>query len=95
MKEEKATKNKLIRVERVIVLYNKKWEKPLKEFNLDNIPLNKIREIVTPKEDDDLLYDGYVLDLAQLEAMNKFMYNKIEINMDLYNYVLECNGIYD
>lgn len=37
--EDEAAKNRLLKVERFIVVYNKKWDAPLKGINIDNIPL--------------------------------------------------------
>jgi hypothetical protein len=93
--QSKNLNDKLIRVERTINIYNNDDNTPVKEINADVIPFNTLKKIVIPKEDDPLLYDGYVLDANQLKAINNFLKNKIAPNFVLYFYVLECTGIYD
>jgi len=51
--------------------------------------------IVKSKEDDPLLYDGYVLTEEQLFEINNLLVNKIKFDFHLYYYVLECTGIYE
>ena len=91
----KDIKDRLIRIERFIVLYGKAWGQPLKEIKIENISFETLKNIVIPKKDDPLLYDGYILDITQLESLNKLIENKINININSFNYILECNGIYD
>lgn len=93
--ESNNLKNKLIRVERTVNIYNKKGSDPLEEINIDTIPLNVLKEIVVPEEDDPLLYDGYDLDTKQLDKINKLIDGKIKPNHKLYNYILVCGGIYN
>ena len=62
--------DKLIRVERTINIYNNSDNTSIKEINVDNIPFDTLKEIVVPKDDDPLLFDGYVLDAKQLERIN-------------------------
>src|SRR5579864_3662950 len=67
--------DKLIRVERTIGIYNKtdKIEIDLgtaiKEINID-IQIDSLKAIISPKEDDPLLYDIYVLDSSQIDILN-------------------------
>ena len=85
--------DKLIRIERTINIYNENNEL-IKEINID-IPIKKLKNIVLPKEDDPLLYDGYVLSREQLENINSHIKDKILPNFESNSYVLECTGIYN
>jgi len=87
--------NKLLKVERFINIYRNNDNESIEEINIDHVSLNFLNEIVCQKNDDPLLYDGYVLSEIQLQAINKFLENKITPNFVLYFYVLECAGIYD
>ena len=86
---------KLRSVERTINIYSKDGDDPLEEINIDNIPFEKLREIIPPKEDDPLLYDGYSLEEKQIALINYYLQNKIVPDFEKYNYILECYGIYD
>ncbi|HLA59820.1 MAG TPA: hypothetical protein VK622_13695 [Puia sp.] len=87
--------SKLIRVERSIATYNIIDEDIISDDNIDEIPLNKLLTIVTPKDDDPLLYDGYVLNENQLLEINSHLNNKLVFDFNAFYYVLECAGIYD
>lgn len=86
-------KRKLIRIERTLNIYTKANEL-IQEISID-IPFDTIIDIVSPKDDDPLLYDGYILDEEQLSQFNKVLKQKIEIDSNRYFYVLECTGIYE
>lgn len=88
-------KAKLLRVERTICIYRKTEDSFSKEINVDSIPFDILKTIVIPKDDDPLLYDGYVLTLNQIEEINKFLKEKIIPNFSDFFYVMECSGIYD
>ena len=85
----------LLRIERTIAKYKNSDEHIVDEFNIDIIPLNNLLEIVTPKEDDPLLYDGYVLSEFQFEQINSLLEVKITPDFRLFYYVLECAEIYE
>ena len=70
----------LQRVEREIVIYQKGKEEPIKEINIDNIPFEELKNIISPKEDDPLLYGGYILDENQLEKIKHV--NSLELYPD-------------
>jgi len=90
---------KLIRTERIIVVYRKTNSNVLgetvKEISVDKIPLDDLKTIVKPNEDDPLLYDGYMLREADLNKLNTFLENKIEPDHGKFEYALECYGIYE
>lgn len=88
-------KDKLLRVERTINIYTKDGDEPLQEVPVDNIPFEKLKGVVPPKEDDPLLYDGYELNEEQLNELNKFIEDKIRPDFTHYSYILVCGGIYD
>jgi hypothetical protein len=93
--EEKSLLDKLERVERAINIYrNEEDPELIEEINID-IPLEKLKSVVTPKDNDPLLYMGYILDAKQLAELNKELGGIINPDFSLYYYVLECNGIYN
>jgi len=87
--------SKLLRVERSIHIYKNEDNDFVEEINVDFIPLDTLKEIVPPPPDDPLLYDGYELDLSQLQKINAYLPEKIEPDCNVYLYVLICLGIYD
>ncbi len=87
--------SKLVRIERSIAKYNIADEDIVSDENIDEISLDKLLLIVTPKEDDPLLYDGYVLNEKQLLEINSNLNNKLTFDFNTFYYVLECAGIYD
>lgn len=86
--------NKLIRVERSVQAYRNSDNELVDDFILD-ISLNELLKIVSPKEDDPDLIDGYILDKNQIEKLNEFAERKIESDFKLYWYVLVCLGVYN
>ena len=95
MKEEKDTKDRLMRVERTINIYFKGSNELLSEINIDSIPFYELITIVVPQKDDPLLYDGYILNEQQLSKLFKHLNIKTIHNCILYDYILVCGGIYD
>lgn len=95
MEDNNDLKNKLIGIERTINIYTKNGSEPLEEVDITDIPLNDLKKIVVPEDSDPMLYDGYVLNPTQLQAINKLVGNKIKANYKQYNYILVCGGIYD
>ncbi|WP_461402360.1 DUF7683 domain-containing protein [Flavitalea sp.] len=92
--ENKDIKERLYSVERTICTYTQTNEF-VREINIDNIPFETLSTIVSPKNDDPLLYDGYLLTAHQLNRLNSLINIKIEIDLDSFFYVLECSGIYN
>ncbi len=90
---------KLIRTERTIFVYRKTktkyYRKEIQEINVDNIPLDVLKAIVTPNDDDPLLYCGYTLGKVELNKLNDLSGTKITPNHDKFDYILECYGIYE
>lgn len=89
------TTYKLIKVERTLNTYNNIGNVNIGEVNIDHIPFSVLEKIIKPREDDPLLYDGYVLSGNQISELNFFLANKIAPNFNLHFYVLEATGIYD
>lgn len=90
---------KLIKVVREVIVYKKTkrstYGKEIEEINVDSVPLDVLKKIVTPNADDPLLYDGYVLSPNELDKLNAQMEIKIKSNHDKFDYVLICSGIYE
>ena len=85
----------MIRVERTKAVYKKQDDESFEEINIDAIPFETIKNIVTPKSDDPLLYDGYSLNKNQIQTWNTFLNKKIEYDLELNSYILLCTGLYD
>ena len=86
---------KLLRVERTVNVYYVESDELLEEINIDNIPFDELKKIVPPTADDPLLYDGYELDIIQVEKINFYLSKKIVTDFNLYTYILVCGGIYN
>ena len=90
---------KLIRTERTIIDYKKtkrtSTERKIQQINVDQIPLDILKNIVTANDDNPSMYDGYILSPEELDKFNAILENKIELNHDKVDYALEWYGIYD
>ncbi len=93
--QSKNLRDRLIKVERTINVYNNLQDEPVEEINIDNIPFEIIKEIVTPKDDDPLMYDGYKLSETEIEKFNNYLTEKIQPHFNKSSYFLICGGIYD
>jgi hypothetical protein len=87
-------RDKLEKVERTISIFKRKHEELVEEITID-LPVEELRNIITPKEGDTMLYLPYVLDNEQLKSINNHLGGKINIDLEVYYYVLESNGIYN
>ncbi len=85
----------LVRVERAINVYDNESDELIEEISVDSIPFDKLKDIVPPNADDPLLYDGYDLDIIQLEKLNTFLSEKIKPDLKRNTYILVCGGIYE
>lgn len=86
--------DKLKGVKRTINTYDNRGKELVNEIDI-NIPLEKLKEIVSPKDGDALLYMGYLLNPNQLDRLYEELGIKNKPNFELYYYVLECHGIYN
>jgi hypothetical protein len=93
------TLGKLLRTERAIFVYRKtkssSYGNDGQKINVDHIPLEVLKTIVTPNNDDPLLYEGYILNEEQLSKFNSLLQPKIDPNHDKFDYALECYGFYE
>ena len=78
---------------RSIDFYEKEGEEFIGEFNISPIPLIYLLELVTPNEDDPLLYDSYLLHELQLAKINAILETQIEYFLDKYEYFLGCTVV--
>lgn len=93
--KSKSLKDRLIKVVREIAVYKVGEENSLKEINVDDLSFDVLKTIVSPKKDDPLLYDGYVLNYDQLKQIIQIKNLGVEIDFKKYSYILICSGIYD
>ena len=85
---------KLSGVERYINIYKHNDDKYELETGID-IPLEKLLEIVPPKEEDPLLKEAYELSEDQMVAINGFLEKPIPLNFEDEYYILLAGGIYE
>ncbi len=90
---------KLIKEERTVAAYKKTKSKylgnPVKEVNVDLISLDTLRQIVTPNSEDFFLCNAYELFDEEISKLNKYISNKIIPDFSMFEYFLECYGIYE
>jgi hypothetical protein len=86
--------DKLERVERTLDIYKNVTEERIREIEI-NIPVERLRDIVTPVDGDLLLYRAYLLNVDQVNKLNNELGQIIEPNFNLYYYVLDSHGIYN
>ncbi|TAL45882.1 MAG: hypothetical protein EPN92_06905 [Chitinophagaceae bacterium] len=86
--------DKIVEIERSVNIYQNSDNELVEEIIID-IPLEKLKEIVTAKEEDPSLYEAYLLNDQQLEKINLLLEKKIEPDFTQFFYVLEAAGIYD
>ena len=86
--------DKIVEIERSINIYRNSDNELVEEIII-HIPLEKLKEIVTAKEDDPSLYEAYLLNEPQLEKFNLLLEKKITPDFKQFFYVLEAAGIYD
>lgn len=87
-------KYQVLKTERYFNIYRNSDEDKEREILL-NIPFETLLAIVSPKDDDPLLYEGYLLNEEQVAKMKSLMDESFLIDFEKYFYVLECVGIYD
>jgi hypothetical protein len=95
MNKNESLREKLVRVEYIINVYKKNIEEPIQEIQLNNITIDKIKQIVTLSQDDPLMYDGYELNATQLNELSNVSAIKIIPDFVMNSYVLESVGIYN
>ena len=86
--------DKIVKIERSINIYRNSDNEMAEEIIIE-VPVEKLREIVPPKEDDPELYEAYILTELQLEQINELLDKKILPDYIQFFYVLEAAGIYD
>ena len=86
--------DKIVKIERSVNVYRNSDDEMAEEIIID-IPLETLKEIVPPKDDDPELYEAYILSNEQLEKINALLEKKIVPDYSQFFYVLEAAGIYD
>ena len=86
--------DKIVEIERSINIYRTSDNGLVEEIIIE-IPLDKLKEIVPPKEEDPELYEAYVLSGEQLDKINLLLEKKILPDFTQFFYALEAAGIYD
>ena len=90
---------KLVKTVREIIVYKKTTNdwlgETVEEINVDELSLEVLKTIVTPNDGDPFLYDGYVLDNEQLNALGELLGKRIVADHEKFDYCLECYGIFE
>jgi hypothetical protein len=84
----------IINIERSVHIYRSADNESVEEIIID-VPLDQLKEIVPPKEEDPQLYEGYILTAEQLEKINTLIEPPITPDFTQFFYVLEATAIYD
>lgn len=84
---------RLERVERTLRIYDNSSEDILQELEV-SASVDELKRVVVPKEGDDQLYDGYLLDELQLNKLKELLGYTFEPDFNKNYYVLECQGVY-
>jgi hypothetical protein len=86
--------DKIVEIERSVNIYRLSNDELVEEIII-HLPLDSLKEIVPPKEEDPSLYEPYVLSPEQLTRINGLLDQKILPDFSQFFYVLEAAGIYD
>ncbi len=82
----------LIGVNRVLEIYRRSDNEFVSEIPL-NLTVDRLREIVTARTNDDLLYLPYELNSQQAESLTALI--NASVDLELSYFILECHGIYE
>lgn len=62
-------------------------------YDISEIPLRKLKNIVSANEDDIYLYDMYDLNESQLLKINALLTQPVSYSLDKYDYCLACSAV--
>ncbi len=81
-------------VDRYIAFYDKITEQLIGEIRINEIELSDLLNLISKKnyKDDELLYGCYLLEKEQLDMLFSIAHNKIEYQLDKYEYFLEATA---
>jgi hypothetical protein len=89
----------MIPVKRSIEYFNK-YNEDLEElgtlvgkYDISEIPLMELKNIVSPNEDDIHLYDQYDLNEERLIKINMLVRQPIDYCLDKFDYCLACSAV--
>jgi hypothetical protein len=89
----------MIPVNRAIEYFNKSNEEIeelgvlIGKYDISEISLIKLKEIVIANPDDDNLYDVYELNSKQLTQINELLNHPINYFLDKFDYCLTCSAV--
>ncbi|MBP1615009.1 MAG: hypothetical protein H6Q13_2457 [Bacteroidetes bacterium] len=70
---------------RLISWFERKSDKLVGDYNIDDVDFEILKSIVKPKKEDPLMYYPYTMNKKQISKLKQF----INIEFDLENYVYE------
>ncbi|HEY0612750.1 MAG TPA: hypothetical protein VGD35_23900 [Chitinophaga sp.] len=79
-----------MKVERLISIFNRQTEELVEEINVDYIPLDTLKVIFGPREDDPLMLDPYQIDEKTMNTLSRYLKSRIEFDFKKFIYQLDC-----
>lgn len=77
-------------LKRVISVYKKNSDKFLSEYSLNDVPLNRLKAIITLKDDDSELFDVYPLGEKELSKLAFLVPQLKELDFNRVELFYEC-----
>jgi len=82
-------KNKPIIIKNFIEVYFIKDDTFFMEIGIDEIPMEQIKKIIIPKEDDPECYNPYQIDTEMSIKINRLLEEKMVFDFDTYEYYFQ------
>ncbi|GHS92930.1 hypothetical protein FACS1894203_5540 [Bacteroidia bacterium] len=76
-----------MKIERLISCFDIKTEKLIREYNIDNIDFETLKEIIKPNKNDPLMYNPYKIKKNQVDKLEKL----VDMKFDLGNYIYQVD----
>lgn len=77
-----------MKIERVISWFDKDTEILQGEFNIDKVPLEALKIVFRPPEDDPLMYNPYTIYSEQAQQLKELL--DIRFDFERYVYQVDC-----
>jgi len=77
-----------MKIERIISWFDLNTEELLGERNIDNVPLEVLKQIFKPEEEDPLMYNPYTINIEEAAQLEKLI--DIEFDLKRFFYQVDC-----
>ncbi len=77
-----------MKIERVISWFDRNTEVLQGEFNVDAIPLETLKDIFNPSEDDPLMYNPYTIYSEEAQKLKNIL--DFQFDFEKYVYQIDC-----